>query len=112
MLSCYLAQPRNGHLVQALNIFKYLYQRKNNELYFYPAYNNAKDPALAQARTEVLKEIYPDAVEDLPPNSTPPQGNPVEVNCFIDSDHAGETVTRISQTGYLLYLNSTPIIYY
>ena len=56
--------------------------------------------------------MYPDAVEDLPPNSPPPQGNPVEINVFVDSYHAGDKVIRISQTGILLYLNSAPIIRY
>ncbi|GFH48973.1 Blackbeard [Chaetoceros tenuissimus] len=31
---------------------------------------------------------------------------------FVDSDHAGDKVTRRSQTGILLYLNSAPIIWY
>ena len=56
--------------------------------------------------------MYPDSVEDLPPNSTPPRGYPVEVNCFIDNDHAGDKVTLRLQTGILLYLNSAHIICY
>ena len=55
--------------------------------------------------------MYPDAVEDLPPNSPPPRVNPVEINYFIDSDHAGDKVALISQTGILVYLNSSPIIW-
>ena len=38
--------------------------------------------------------------------------NPVEVNCFVDSDHSGDKVTQRSQTVILLYLNSAPIIWY
>ena len=44
VLSCYLEQPRTGHLVQALRIFKYLDQNNNNDIAFDPAYNNVKDP--------------------------------------------------------------------
>ena len=49
MLYRYLAQPRTGHLVQALHIFKYLDQHKKNELSFDLAYHNIKDLALVQA---------------------------------------------------------------
>ena len=42
-----------------------------------------------------MKEIYPGAVEYLPPNSTPPGVNPVEVNCFVDSDHARDKIRQI-----------------
>lgn len=31
---------------------------------------------------------------------------------FVDSDHAGDKVTRRSRTGVLVYLNSTPIVWY
>ena len=112
ILSRYLSQPRTGHLVQALHIFKYLDVHKSNELAFDPAYHDVEDPQLVQARIDAMKEMYPDAVEDLPPNAPPPRGNPVEMNTFVDSDHAGDKVTRRSQTGILLYLNSAPIIWY
>ena len=59
-----------------------------------------------------MKETYTDAVEYLPSNYIRPRGNPVEINYFVDSDHVGDKVTRISQTGILLYLNSAPIIWY
>ena len=87
MLSRHLAQPRTVHLVQVIHILKYLDQHNRNELYFDPAYHNLKDAALVQARMKSMKEMYPDAVEDLPPNSTLPRGNPAEVNFFVDSDH-------------------------
>ena len=112
VLSRYLAQPRTGHFVQALHIFKYLDIHKANDLAFDPAYHNVEDPELVKARIAAMKDMYPDAVEDLPPNAPPPRGNPVEINCFVDSDHAGDKITRRSQTGILLYLNSAPIIWY
>ena len=58
-----------------------------------------------------MKEIYPGAVEYLPPNSTPPGVNPVEVNCFVDSDHARDKIRQISKTDILLYLKIAPIIW-
>ena len=56
--------------------------------------------------------MYPDSVEDLPPDIPPHRGNHVEVNFFVDSYRSGYKVTRRSQTGILLYLNSAPIIWY
>ena len=61
---------------------------------------------------KATKELYPDAVEDLPHNNPPLQGNPVKINCFVDSYHYRDKVKRRSQTGILLYLNSSPIIQY
>ena len=73
---------------------------------------DVEDPQLVQERINAMKEMYPDAVEDLPPNAPPPRGNPVKMNCFVDSDHAGDQVTRRSQTGIIIYLNNSPIIWY
>ena len=61
---------------------------------------------------KVMNEMYPDSVEYLHPNSLPPRGNPVEVNCFVFIDRSGDNVTRRLQTGILLYFNSAPIIWY
>jgi hypothetical protein len=36
----------------------------------------------------------------------------VQFNVFVDADHAGNWMTRRSQTGILLYLNKAPIIWY
>ena len=56
--------------------------------------------------------MYLDAIEYLPPNSTPPRGNPVEIHCLVYDDHDGDKVTRRSETGILLYLNIATIIWY
>ena len=41
-----------------------------------------------------------------------PRGESVSTHCFVDSDHAWNTVTRRSQTGLLLFVNSAPIVWY
>ena len=112
MLSRYLAQPRTGHLVHALHILKYLDQHKNNEIASEPEYYNVEDPAIVQYRIKSMKEMYPDADEDMPLNYTPHQGNHVEINCFVEGDSARDKVTQRSKTGTLLYLNSAPIVWY
>jgi hypothetical protein len=53
-------------------------------------------------------DFYPDATEPIPPNAPEPRGKPVQINCFVDADHAGNKVTRRSHSGILIYLNSAP----
>jgi hypothetical protein len=36
----------------------------------------------------------------------------VQINVFVDADHAGNCITRRSHTVILIYLNSAPIIWY
>ena len=59
-----------------------------------------------------MKDLYVDTVDKLPPNLPKPRGLPIEMNCFVGSDHAGERVNRLFHTGILLYFNSTTIIFY
>ena len=112
ILSRYLVQPRTGHLLQALHVFKYLDVHSKNELAFDPAMHEVDDPVATTSRIRAMKDIYPDAQEDLPPNAPEPRGNAMQVNCFVDSDHAGDRLTRRSQTGIILYCNSAPIVWY
>jgi len=39
-------------------------------------------------------------------------GKAIQINCFVDSDHAREKRTRQSQTRIFIYLNSVPINWY
>lgn len=111
-LSSYLVEPRTGHLLQAIHMFKYLDIHRKNELALDPKYQYFETPDMVKARQHHMKEMYPDAIEELPANAPNPRGNPVQINCFVDSDHAGDRITRRSQTGILLYCNSAPIIWY
>ena len=112
LLSRYLVAPRTGHFTQALFIFKYLDRHRKNMIAFDPAYHSVGDPAEIKQRQESMKEMYPDAQEEIPVNAPPPRGKPIQINCFVDSDHAGDRLTRRSQTGILLFCNSAPIIWY
>ena len=38
--------------------------------------------------------------------------NVVSTHCFVDADHAGNRVTRRSQTGILLFVNRAPIVWF
>jgi hypothetical protein len=41
-----------------------------------------------------------------------PNGNEVDLRLFVDSDQAGEQFTRISKTGFVIYLNMAPIVWF
>ena len=41
-----------------------------------------------------------------------PRGKPVQINCFVDEDHAGDMVSRRSHTGILIYVNRAPVIWF
>jgi hypothetical protein len=113
VLSRYLVSPRTGHLLQAIHTFKFLDIHKDNELAFRPDIPNLDiDHDKVNEQIKYMKKAYPDAVEDLPPNAPLPRGKPLSMFVFVDSDHAGDKVTRRSQTGILLYLNSAPIVWY
>ena len=116
VLSQYLACPRRGHLIQAIHIFKYLDIHRESFLSFDPPYLDIEEP-LDQDKNPTrksinMKEFYPDAEEILPTNCPEPRGRPVQINCFVDADHASNVVTRRSQTGILIYLNMAPIFWY
>ena len=39
------------------------------------------------------KDFYPEASEPIPPNVPEPCGKRVQLNCFVDADHAGNQIT-------------------
>ena len=45
--------------------------------------------------------------EEMPPNMPEPGRRPLRHTIFVDADHAGNVVTRRSQTGIAQFLNST-----
>jgi hypothetical protein len=53
-----------------------------------------------------MKDLYPDAEETLPLNAPSPRGLPVQINSFVDADHADNLVTRQSHTGIFIFLQS------
>ena len=66
----------------------------------------------AKRKIESMSSLYVDANEPKPHNAPPPKGRAVQINCFVDSDHAGDRVTRRSHTGILMYLNKAPISWF
>jgi len=49
-------------------------------------------------------DFYKSAIEPILPNAPKMRGKALDVHIFVDSDHAGDKVTRRSQTGILIFV--------
>jgi hypothetical protein len=109
MLASQMAQPREGHFVAVLRIFSYLKKHHNSRIAFdptYPEIDHQKFP-----RND-WRRFYDNVEELIPPNAPKPLGKPVILRIYVDSDHAGDHMTRRSRTGYIMFLNSAVINWY
>ena len=92
-------------------MFSYLKSHANSEMVYYPSsvqFDRAqflrKDWGCSIYTQDDLK-----LVEELPSNMTDPRGLGMTMRVYVDSDHAGDTVTHRSRTGFIIFLNSAPI---
>jgi hypothetical protein len=58
------------------------------------------------------KSMYGDVREMFPSDDPVSHGKEVDLRLFVDSDHAGEQFTRRSRTGFVVYLNMAPIVWF
>ena len=118
LLSQYLAQPRIGHLQQVFNIFRYLKSHTSNpwlvsdQADYDIEWSSKNGEPSPWELSKAMREIYYDAKDELPPNMPKPLGRPVNINAFVDADHAGNLATRRSHTGILIFVNMAPITWY
>jgi hypothetical protein len=56
--------------------------------------------------------MYGDVKQMIPPDAPVPRGNDVDLRVFVESDHAGEKITRTSRTVYVIYFRMTPIVWF
>jgi hypothetical protein len=109
VMSSHLVLPREGHLEQTLHIFAYLKKYHNSELVFDPTYPEI-DKASFERQDWTATEFGDVAgKEELPPNMPQPRGFGFVTSARVDADHAGDTITRRSRTGFLVYCNSAPV---
>ena len=107
MLSSHLALPRRGHLDQVFHIFGYLKKHHNSEMVFDPSVPDMDHELFP--RQDWSESIYGDIKEVLQPNMPKALGTEMTMRVFVDSDHAGESLTRRSWTGFIVFLNNAPI---
>ena len=109
MLSTYMVLPRKGHMEQVYHVFGYLKTHSKRHLFFGPRHPDIDERAFSSYE---WYDFYCDAREQVPNDMPPPRGHAVSTHCFVDADHASNTVTRRSQTGILIFLNKAPTVWY
>ena len=109
LMSTHLAMPRIGHLEQVIHIFGYLKEHPKRRLAFDPQHPRVDERAFAKYDWH---DFYRGATEAIPGDMPKPRGNAMSTHCFVDADLAGDTVTRRSQTGILIFCNRAPTIWH
>ena len=61
-----------------------------NDLSFDPLYYNHEYSMDVSKVISDMKEVYVDAIEDLPPNAPESRGKSLQINCFVGADHGGD----------------------
>lgn len=112
LLSPYQASPRQGHLEQVIHIFAYLKKHPKLTLYFDPQ-EPILDPNMFNGNSaDAFREIYRDAREELPPHMPEPRGRRVTTTAYVDASHASNRRTRRSHSGYIIFINRAPILWF
>ena len=109
MASC-MALPRMGHLDQLFRMFSCLKHHHNTEMVFDPS-----DPDIDESQfpaDDWTHTLYYESKRPVPRNRPEERGFGFKIRAFVDSDHAGNDITRRSCTGFTVFLNSAPIFWY
>ena len=109
MMSTHLALPREGHVQQVYHMFGYLKAKPKKTIAFDPAHPNIDESRFVKCDWH---DFYRGAKESIPGDMPEPRGNVVTTHCFVDADHAGNKVTRRSQSGILLFVNRAVVQWY
>ena len=109
MMASQLAMPREEHLECLFHMFAYLKIKHNSRMVFDPTY---PDIDKSQFKECDWKPFYSSAKEAVPGNAPEPRGKDVDLRLFVDSDHAGDTVTRRSRTGFFIFMNMALVSWY
>jgi hypothetical protein len=109
MLSTYLFLPLEGHTESVFHVFAYLGLHHNERVMFDPTYPSVDMGTFIKTD---WKSMYGDVKEMIPSDDHVSSGKEVYLCLFVDSDHAGEKFTRRSRTGFVMYLNMAPIVWF
>jgi hypothetical protein len=109
MISTFLCKSREGHLDAVYHLFSYLSLNHNARVLFDPNYPDVDMRAFIKTD---WKFMYGDVKEAIPPNAPVTRGKAIDLRLFVDSDHARENFTRSSRTGFVIYLNMAPIVWF
>jgi hypothetical protein len=90
-LASYMALPREGHLDAVFHVFAYLKIKHNSRMVFDPSYPEI-DASTFQEYD--WTDFYGDIQEAIPPDRPKSRGKEIDIRMFVDSDHAGDKLTR------------------
>lgn len=110
MLAAHMAMPREGHLYAVFRVFAYLKKKHNSRLVYDPTYPRINFGEFKA--NEDWQNFYGDVKEAIPTNAPQARGRAVILRCYVDSDHAGDKLTRRSRTGFIQMVNMSPITWY
>ena len=105
-----MALPREGHLKVLFHMFAFLKMKHNGVMVFDPSEPNIDKSQFKHEDWSAT--AYGECIEDIPSNAPKPRGIGFTMRAFVDSDHAGDSVTRRSRTGFMIFLNSSPIYWF
>jgi hypothetical protein len=105
-----MALPRQGHLQQLYHMFSFLKTKHNGVMVFDPTVPDINQSSFP--KEDWSAAAYGECKEDKPTNAPKPRGLGMTMRAFVDSDHAGDIATRRSRTGFLIFLNSSPIYWF
>ena len=111
ILSQYQACPREGHLVEALHIMSYLKKKPKLTIYMDPRMPPLNLEAFPD-RTTQFQEYYRGAEEVMPFDMPVARGRQVIIVVYVDASHGANKVTRRSHTGFVIFVNRAPIIWF
>jgi hypothetical protein len=111
LLSQFQASPREGHLEQLLHIFAFLKKHPKLTLYLSPELPRIDFGDFRTKRGD-FAEIYRDAEELLPHRMPMPRGRGLEITAYVDASHAANKITRRSHSGYVVFVNRAPVLWY
>ena len=109
LLSSHLALPREGHLQQVYHIFGFLKHNGTRTIAFDPQHPYIQEERFIQCDWH---DFYRGEAEPIPGDMPEPRGNVVSTHCYVDADHAGNRVSRRSQTGVLIFVCKAIIMWY
>ena len=93
----------------ALHIIGYLKLKHNSRLMFDPSYPT-------KIHSNFWEYDWTDfcegMVEAIPSNAPLPRGKAVDLQIFVDSNHAGNKQAQKSRTGFMVYMNMSLVNWY
>ena len=110
MMSSHVALLRKVNFYQVLHIFGYLKKHHNDKMVFEPT-----DPDINMSKfkkQDWSQMIYGELNEVMPTNAALACGRGMHMNVWVELDYAGESIMRRSRTGYLIFLNGSPIYWF